>query len=200
MQTTLRHEKADMLPVDFMYEDYRTMQRFADHYGMTSEELLEYTGCDIMYCNVMDEVQKFVYDPDPVSYTHLEFVTGMRERKSTASRKTEVLYQLIVRNEVQKKLKLQEESFHALGEAAMEKEYAQIYGIVMNLLDKLVEVLGRERMGINAYQQILEAGFQETQIGLIPPGGNQAVSYTHLDVYKRQGHGSHAKHQDREAE
>lgn len=104
-----------------------------------------------------------------------EFVTGMRERKSTASRKTEVLYQLIVRNEVQKKLKLQEESFHALGEAAMEKEYAQIYGIVMNLLDKLVEVLGRERMGINAYQQILEAGFQETQIGLIPPGGDQVL-------------------------
>ena len=60
---TLRHEKADMLPVDFMYEDYRTMQRFADHYGMTQEELLEYTGCDIVYCNVMDEIQKFVYDP-----------------------------------------------------------------------------------------------------------------------------------------
>lgn len=68
VQTTLRHEKADMLPVDFMYEDYRTMKRFADHYGMTTEELLEYTGCDIMYCNVMDEVQKFVYDPDLMDF------------------------------------------------------------------------------------------------------------------------------------
>ena len=104
-----------------------------------------------------------------------EFVTGMRERTATAARRTEVLYRLIVRNEVQVRLKNQEKQFHASGEAAMEKEYAQIYGIIMNLLDKVTEVLGEERMGISAYQQILEAGFQETQIGLIPPGGDQVL-------------------------
>ncbi|MCF0122182.1 MAG: helicase-exonuclease AddAB subunit AddB [Lachnospiraceae bacterium] len=104
-----------------------------------------------------------------------KFVMGMKERKSTVLRKTAVLYQLIVRNNVQKKLKLQEKNFYASGEVAMEKEYAQIYGIVMNLLDKLVEVLGRERMKINVYQKILEEGFQETQITLIPLGEDQVL-------------------------
>lgn len=68
VKMTLRHEKADMLPVDYMFEDYRTMQRFADHYGMTNDELLEYIGCDIVYFNVMDEVQKFVYNPDLMDF------------------------------------------------------------------------------------------------------------------------------------
>ena len=68
VKITLRHEKADMMPVDYMFEDYRTMKRFADHYGMTYEELLDYIGCDIIYCNVMDEVQKFVYDPELMDF------------------------------------------------------------------------------------------------------------------------------------
>lgn len=66
--TTLRHGKADMLPVEFSFEDYRTTQIFADHYGMTSEELLEKVGCDIIFLNVMDEVQKFLYDPDLMDF------------------------------------------------------------------------------------------------------------------------------------
>lgn len=68
VQITLKHEKADMLPVDFVFEDWRTMNRFATHYGLTYDELLEFMGVDIIYLNVMDEVQKFVYDPDLMNF------------------------------------------------------------------------------------------------------------------------------------
>ena len=51
----------------------------------------------------------------------------------------------------------------------MAREYAQIYGIVMELLDKLVEVLGDEAISLSDYQEILEAGFQEAQVAVIPP-------------------------------
>ncbi|MDR1795890.1 MAG: hypothetical protein LBR44_00355 [Clostridiales Family XIII bacterium] len=63
VQTTLKHQKADRMPVDYMFEDYRTMERLAAHLGMPYEDMLDYLGCDIVYCNVMDEIQKFVYDP-----------------------------------------------------------------------------------------------------------------------------------------
>ena len=39
----------------------------------------------------------------------------------------------------------------------------------MDLLDKMTEVLGGEKTGLTAYQQILEAGFQEMRVGVIPP-------------------------------
>ncbi len=53
------------------------------------------------------------------------------------------LYQFIASCEIQKKLKKQELFFKEKGEKALEKEYAQIYGIVMELLD-MVEILGEE--------------------------------------------------------
>ena len=104
-----------------------------------------------------------------------EFMSGIKEKMSPAERKTEVLYRFIVQNNIQLKLKEREEKFRAEGEAALAREYAQIYRIIMDLLDKVTEVLGGEKMGLTAYQQILEAGLQETRVGLIPPGGDQVL-------------------------
>lgn len=55
------------------------------------------------------------------------------------------------------------------------KEYAQIYGKVMSFLDKLVDVLGEEEISFSEYQKILEAGFQEIRIGIIPPSMDQVL-------------------------
>ena len=103
------------------------------------------------------------------------YVEGMRDRTATAGRRTEVLYQLLAQGQIQQKLKAYENRFHQEGRAALEKEYSQIYGKLMSLLDKLVEVLGQEYTPMSAYQQLLEAGFQETQVGLIPPGIDQVL-------------------------
>lgn len=104
-----------------------------------------------------------------------DFAAGMRERRSTAGRKTRVLYDLIVKMGAQKKLKAQEENFAGRGELALQKEYSQIYGIVMRFLDKVVEVLGNEPMSLRDYQKIVEAGLSEVQVGLIPPTGDQVL-------------------------
>ena len=104
-----------------------------------------------------------------------EFLDGIKERMAPAERRTEVLYRFIVRHDVQRKLKEREEKLRNGGEAALAREYAQIYRIVMDLLDKMTEVLGGEKTGLTAYQQILEAGFQEMRVGVIPPGGDQVL-------------------------
>ena len=103
------------------------------------------------------------------------FAAGMRERHSTAAGKSRVLYNLMVKLDIQKKLKAQEEAFARQGEAALQKEYAQIYGIVMKFLDKVVEVLGDEPCSLRDYQKILEAGLTEIQVGLIPPASDQVL-------------------------
>ena len=57
----------------------------------------------------------------------------------------------------------------------MEKEYAQIYGIVMELLNKMVEILGEEKVTAREYQQLFEAGLTEARIGIIPPSTDQVL-------------------------
>lgn len=100
---------------------------------------------------------------------------GFRGAKKTVRERSQAIYAFAVANEIQKKLKFTEREFAARGQKAMEKEYAQIYGIVMGLLDKLVEILGEEKVSAKEYQQLLEAGLTEAKVALIPPAADQVL-------------------------
>ena len=76
---------------------------------------------------------------------------------------------------LQEKLKHQEELFRSSGEYAMVKEYSQIYEIIMELLDKMADVLGEERVTVKEFQELLEAGLQEAKVGVIPPSADQVL-------------------------
>ena len=57
---------------------------------------------------------------------------------------TTVLYELIEKLEIEQKLKQKELEFERQGNQVKAKEYAQIYKIVMDLFDKVVDFLGDE--------------------------------------------------------
>lgn len=65
--------------------------------------------------------------------------------------------------------------FEEEGEREQAKEYEQIYGIVLDVLNRLVELLGDESMNLAEFREILDTGFSEARIGLIPPGVDQIV-------------------------
>ncbi len=93
----------------------------------------------------------------------------------TVLEESKVLYMLICQLDVEGQLKQYEEYFDQEGEAALAKEYAQIYKIVMDLLDKMVELLGEERMNVREYREILAAGLEAAAVGIIPPGYDRVV-------------------------
>ncbi len=66
--------------------------------------------------------------------------------------------------------------FTEQGELALAGEYAQIYGIVLSVFDRLVELLGDEEMKLSEFKELLDTGFSEARIGLIPPGTDQIVA------------------------
>ena len=56
-----------------------------------------------------------------------------------------------------------------------EREYAQVYEAVDELLEKCEQILGNEKVSLKEYMEILEAGFAEIQLGVIPPTLDQVV-------------------------
>ena len=68
-----------------------------------------------------------------------------------------------------------EQNFEALGQVETAKEYHQIYGVVMVLLDKMVEFLGDEVMSLSDFKELLEAGFEDSKVGIIPPSPDQVL-------------------------
>lgn len=104
-----------------------------------------------------------------------ELAEGFSGKKKTIGEYSRYLYDFIVKSHVQEKLKQQELTFKAQGDRAMEKEYAQIYGIVMELLDKMVSILGEETVAPEEFRQLLETGMTQAKVALIPPGVDQVL-------------------------
>lgn len=104
-----------------------------------------------------------------------DFTLCCKEKPRTVESLTRGLYAFGVKNRMQERLKRRELLFQKQGDRAMEKEYAQIYGIVMDLMEKMVHILGGEPMTVQEYQKLLEAGLTEAKVALIPPSGDQVL-------------------------
>ena len=103
------------------------------------------------------------------------FAEEMKQRRTSVLFKTKRSTRLLWKMSARESWSGRRRCSRSAGEAAMAREYAQIYGIVMELLDKLVEVLGDETISLSDYQEILEAGFQEAQVAVIPPSADQVL-------------------------
>ena len=121
---------------------------------------------------------------DPLA--QLEELNGLRSRLVEqmqplfeSCKKTEEfarsLYWFIEKNQVQQKLKRYEEQFAAENDMVRQREYAQIYRLVMDLLDQVVALIGDEPVRIEEFAKILEAGFEEIQVGTIPQNVDRVV-------------------------
>ncbi|MDO4260591.1 MAG: helicase-exonuclease AddAB subunit AddB [Eubacteriales bacterium] len=100
---------------------------------------------------------------------------SLREKSATAQSMTRALYDYLVGLGIQERLKEYETAFEAEGNLSLSREYAQIYGMVMELFDKLVMLLGDCPMGLEEYAELLDAGFSEMKVGLIPAGTDQVL-------------------------
>ncbi len=78
------------------------------------------------------------------------------------------LYDFLVSNKVQQKLSAYQTRFQEAGDLIRAREYAQIYRLVMELLDQIYALLGEEPISLREFAEILEAGFDEIQVGTIP--------------------------------
>lgn len=98
-----------------------------------------------------------------------------RNKEATVKDFTLGLYEFIVGREMQQQLREFEEGFKKDNELALAKEYSQIYGIVMELFDKLAVLLGDEKITLREFSDILDAGFEEAKVGVIPPSVDQVI-------------------------
>ena len=88
---------------------------------------------------------------------------------------TLAICEFLEKEEIQKQVKVLENQFTEAGELALAKEYAQIYGIIMDLLDKMVSILGEEVVSPEEFRQLLETGMTQAKVALIPPGIDQVL-------------------------
>lgn len=108
--------------------------------------------------------------------TQIETVVEvLKRRNKTVYEVTKAIHDFFLKEEIQQRVKEYELYFGEQGELALEKEYAQVYRIVIELFDKFVELLGEERISMKEYCELLDAGLEQAKVGIIPPSVDQVV-------------------------
>ncbi len=88
---------------------------------------------------------------------------------------TKKLREFIDEHSLAEKLKLYEERFKEQGEHSIALEYAQVHDLVIELFDKLDSLLGEEKLTLKEYRRLLDDGFSEIKVGIIPMVMDQVV-------------------------
>lgn len=120
----------------------------------------------------------------------LERMNGLRERllselkplldafqnkEATVEEDTRALFYFLKDHGLEKRLKEKEEEFLTKNDRLRAREYAQVYRVVLELFDQLVELLGKEKLTPKEYRELVETGLREAKVGLIPTGSEQIV-------------------------
>ena len=100
---------------------------------------------------------------------------ALAERGGTVRTKAAALYRFFAESDAEGWLRREEERCRAEGRPDLASEYAQVYPYVCSFLDKLVSVLGEERISMTDFRALLEAGFAEGRVAVIPPGGDRVI-------------------------
>lgn len=121
-----------------------------------------YRGSELINLDKLNEFRETVTEP------FLPLREVFSNRKSSVKDRTEALVHFLESLEIEQKLSEMTKQFEEMGDMSLAKEYGQVYGLVMELFDRIVALLGDEVMGQKEYAEILDAGFAEIKVGLIP--------------------------------
>lgn len=103
---------------------------------------------------------------------------AFKEENATISSVTTVLRQVLESMKLEEKLESFSNYFLERKEPGDEnraREYSQVYERVMELLERLEGLLGDEKADMKNYIQILDAGFEEIKIGVLPATADQVM-------------------------
>ncbi|MHC1721530.1 MAG: helicase-exonuclease AddAB subunit AddB [Clostridiaceae bacterium] len=98
-------------------------------------------------------------------------IRGKKEAKEMA----EAFYDFMCGINIQEAIEKLITKFEYMGQLDRSKEYRQVWDIIVELLEQVVEVLGEEIITGDEFAKIINAGFQEYEIGVIPPAIDQVL-------------------------
>lgn len=105
----------------------------------------------------------------------MDQISPLLQKKENAGEMVRMLYDFIVAGRIQEKLAGYEQYFKDSKEPERAREYAQIYRLVMELLEQIIGLLEDEPMSLKEFADILDAGFGEIEVGTIPGSVDRVV-------------------------
>ncbi|MDR0879482.1 MAG: helicase-exonuclease AddAB subunit AddB [Clostridioides sp.] len=95
--------------------------------------------------------------------------------RNTAEGICRYVYEFLLDINLADTIELMISKFEGEGNLDRAKEYAQIWDIVIDMLDQMVEILGGEQIALKRFIDLMNLGFDENELGLVPPSLDQVL-------------------------
>lgn len=96
-------------------------------------------------------------------------------RKNNVSQICRALFEFLCDINVPDKVEKMVAEFRESGRQVLANEYSQIWNIIIELMDQLVEVMGEEKVNLEQFSKIFSIGVKEHKMGLIPSSLDQVL-------------------------
>ncbi|MCT4564691.1 MAG: helicase-exonuclease AddAB subunit AddB [Maledivibacter sp.] len=152
-------------------EEAEKLENFVLRYGIEGNRWFndfEYKDVDPEELNEIDEIRKKFITP-------FMTIKDKLKGKRSVSEFSEYLFEFLVLLGIEEKLDLWIEVLREKNRLEYVNEYAQIWNIIMEVLNQLVEILGDMEVNLKEYKRTLEAGFSQYKVGIIPPTIDQVL-------------------------
>lgn len=115
--------------------------------------------------DIIDRVNKTKKIIAPPLFTFFKKMEKAKDVEKMCKALYEFLFEIGIIDRIEKTVN----EFKASGELEISGEYSQIWNIIMSLLDQMVEVCGDEKLSLEQFVKLFQAGIEQYDIGLIPP-------------------------------
>ena len=160
---SLEREKLDRLENYILAKGIRGGRRYREVWENT------YRGAGELNITELNQFKDQVLAP------LLAMQEAFRREHLTIADMTAAVLQLLKDCQAEKRLSSYQEYFEKTGEHRLAKEYSQVYGLVTDMLKRLSDLLGEECVSRKEYLEILDAGFAELKVGVIPAVADRVV-------------------------
>lgn len=185
-----RYLKSGLTPIDIV--DISMIENYVLANGIKGkrwfDERWDYPishGLDDIEVNE-EETQEYINNINEVKDRIMKPIISLHEKlsgKNTVEEICRYLYEFTIDIGLPERINALIEKFEEDDNLYKAKEYSQVWGIFVDMLDELVEFIGNETIGLNRFMKLMEAEFDGFELGIIPPSRDQ-VFVTTVDRMK----------------
>ncbi len=156
--------------LDITNEEIFELENYCTSCGITKnkwyKEDWKYGNYDIDFIEKMNNLRKKIVNP---LLKFKENFVGLKNFEEI----TRALYQFLMENNIDKKL--QEKMYNIEQNRELEEDYTASWNILINLLDEIVMIFGKENTTFEKYEEILKVGLNNSSLGKIPQNIEQII-------------------------
>ena len=152
-------------------DEAEELENFVLKYGIEGKKWFndfQYEREEDEYLSEINEIRRKFIDP------FMDIKDILKGRRQVSDFSSD-LFEFLVRLGIETKLDTWIEALRQRNKLEYINEYTQIWNIVMEVLNQLVEILGDTEVNLKEYRRILEAGFSQYKVGIIPPTIDQVL-------------------------